>query len=310
MNETMIQWTDTTWNFLRGCSRKSEGCGVDDQGGCYAEKAAYRFSGKGQPYEGLVRLTKKGPRWTGEVRHLASKLAEPLSIKKGVRVFVNSMSDFWHDEVSNGWIAAAFGVMACCPQHQFQILTKRPERMPDWFAWAKAQAEAEGDPSPLRFCVRMAEEVLGKSLTARIPLVELWPLPNVWLGISAESQERYDERIECLFRTPAEVRFLSCEPLLGPLSLHLTGIVPSSIRERYTPVYDLIDMVIVGGESGDRPRPMDLAWARALRDECQASGVAFFMKQLGSAGRADKGGNLDDLPEDLRIRQFPEGVET
>lgn len=129
MAKTDIQWATHVWNCVRGCSRVSAGCGDATGGGCYAERQAHRFSGTGLPYEGLTRLTKDGPRWIGEVRFIPEKLADPLHWRKPARIFVNSMSDLFHDGISVTQIAQIFAVMAACPQHTFMVLTKRPKRM-------------------------------------------------------------------------------------------------------------------------------------------------------------------------------------
>lgn len=173
-NQTGISWTDATWNPIRGCSKVSAGCAH-----CYAEKTAHRFSGEGQPYEGLV----EGGNWNGRVVLVENHLEDPLRWAKPRRVFVNSMSDLFHDSVLDEWIDRIFDVMARATRHQFQVLTKRPARMRDYL---KDQDEI---------------------------------LPNVLLGVSAEDQSTADERIPILLETPAAVRFVSCEPLLSAVSL-------------------------------------------------------------------------------------------
>lgn len=196
---TEISWTDRTWNPIRGCSRVSEGCRF-----CYAEGVAYRFSGPGQPYEGLARKVNGRAAWTGKVRLVESALTEPLSWRKPARIFVNSMSDLFHEHVSDEFIAAVFGVMAAAPQHTFQVLTKRAERMREVVS---------------ALSVELVRECTLK-LTGRMIRGDwMLPLPNVWLGVSCEDQQRADERIPLLLQTPAVVRFVSCEPLLGPIDL-------------------------------------------------------------------------------------------
>lgn len=273
---TSIEWTDKTWNPVRGCARVSPGCE-----NCYAERMAHRFSGKGQPYEGLTVLGKHGPRWAGAARFVPDMLGEPLRWRKPQRVFVNSMSDLFHEDVTNEQIADIFQVMAKCRQHTFQILTKRPKRMVEWFGW------------------------MGKEAT------EEWPLPNVWLGVSCESQKYADERIPLLLQTPATVRFISAEPLLGPV--RLDGFLRG--KESHSP---FLDWVIVGGESGNGARICDIEWIRAIARQCSAAGVACFVKQLGSAAgiaalgayvrrpmNDRKGGDINEFPADMRVREFP-----
>lgn len=258
-DSTGIEWTDATWNPVRGCSRVSEGCR-----NCYAERTAARFSGPGQPYEGLAERRGKGtglPRWTGEVRLVPDHLADPLRWRKPRRIFVNSMSDLFHERLSNEAIAAVFGVMAAAPQHTFQILTKRARRMREWFTWAGRLNLDE-----LREFAYRA--VNGDSDAVRVARGTTWPLPNVWLGVSTEDQETYVERVRDLHFVPAAVHFISAEPLLGAIDMRANEINPA-----------WLDWVIAGCESGPRARPCDVAWLRSLRDQCASAGVAYFLKQ-------------------------------
>lgn len=294
MADTEIQWATKVWNFVRGCRRVSSGCGgANGQGGCYAEKTAYRFSGPGMPYEGLVRLGKHGPQWTGKGRFVAEKLAEPLSWRaprdgSRHRIFVNSMSDLFFDEFSNEEIAAGFGVMAACPQHDFLILTKRPERAAEWFKWV-SKGNQESGPLHVSLCDAMhgqgdwdpddeiCEELLSNASE--------WPLPNVWLGASVEDQKTADDRLSELLCIPAAVRFASYEPALGPVSFwaFLKGEHrDKSLEALKSPSMAGLDWVIVGGESGPGARPFDIAWARSVVEQCGAAGVPAFVKQLGA----------------------------
>ena len=308
MSMTSIEWTDCTWNPVRGCSRVSEGCR-----NCYAERIAARFSNAGSveagEFVGFAERTPAGPRWTGRVELIKSKLQEPLHWKKPRRVFVNSMSDLFHESLPDDAILEVFRVMQDCPQHIFQVLTKRPENM------RRFMAEWEGE--------------------------SIWegPVQNVWLGVSVEDQKTADERIPLLLQTPAAVRFVSYEPALGPVCL-LNYLLygPWSAVNVKPPTSRGLDWVICGGESGPGARPFDIAWARSVRDQCKAAGGAFFMKQLGAhpfiQGCGDnwlatsehwphsktlwdgsraytdlssrKGGSMEEWPEDLRIREFPE----
>lgn len=287
-----IQWTDATWNPVTGCTKVSPGCAH-----CYAERITERLHGPGS-FEEIVLHP--------------DRLEYPLHWRRPRRVFVNSMSDLFHENVPSEFIAECFAVMGDAKQHTFQILTKRPARM--------------------------------KAVIEDIMCFSNCPPPaNIWFGVSVENQHFADERIPLLLKTPAAVRFISAEPLLGPVYL-------SDIKERILPnmrgdnhihidalrcfVPAHIDWVICGGESGPNARPMQLEWARLLRDQCKAAGVAFFFKQLGSRPEShqkeslpfeelfkdrcgqesagvwalrDKGhhGNIDEFPEDLRIREYP-----
>lgn len=303
-DKTGISWTDATWNPVRGCSRVSEGCR-----NCYAERVAARFCDPGQAYEGLARRVLKTdglsqPRWTGEVRLVTEHLADPIRWRRPRRIFVNSMSDLFHEKLSNEQIAAVFGVMAAAPQHTFQILTKRATRMREWFAWA-AGINRSRDTYDWTFFAHQACRAAGADLVLdrhvggedmHLP----WPLRNVWIGVSTENQETADERIPELLATPAAVRFLSCEPLLGPVDLeHVRhqlgresyetgscldgddGFGLSAARER-------VDWVIAGCESGPGARPCDVAWLRSLRDQCASASVPFFLKQAARLRGSDE----------------------
>ncbi len=226
-DKTGISWTDATWNCVRGCTRVSAGC-VN----CYAEAQAARIvrMGRGKPtaYDKLVRVTAGGEaRWTGEVRLVPEQLAWPLRKRKPLRIFVNSMSDLFHESLTNEQIAAVFGVMAACPQHTFQVLTKRARRMREWFEWL--ESKLDDDVRPYDAIMAETTRVIAQDPAWKRYLLdndqredecfEPWPLPNVWLGVSVENQAAADERIPELLQTPAAIRFLSCEPLIGPVDL-------------------------------------------------------------------------------------------
>lgn len=298
MSTTTIEWTDVTWNPTVGCTVVSPGCA-----NCYAQGQAYRqeHGFKTPGYEGTTKKSAAGQRlWTGKVNSLPDRLDAPLHWRKPARIFVNSMSDLFHEDVPDEYIAKVFGVMAASPQHTFQVLTKRPERMRRWFDWIAREGVSRGGPT-----VNAARGVLWYAWNS-IDEIQVyspsrpwvWPLPNVWLGVSVENQAAADERIPLLLQTPAAVRWLSCEPLLGPVDL--TRVVHPKLRQRdaldpYI-AYDALrghvigpddigqpklDWVVVGGESGTGARPMHPDWARSLRDQCQASAVPFFFKQWG-----------------------------
>src|SRR5690606_30732974 len=292
---TAIEWTDATWNPIVGCSRVSRGCEH-----CYAERVAHR--GLAPQHKGLTVLGKKGPRWTGEVRFLPERLDEPLRWKRPRRVFVNSMSDLFHEGVSDEQIAAVFGVMAACPQHVFQVLTKRPERAREWFAAMEAKHGTGG--TYVEWCVGCVDEVSDDGLARLLHIVAGdWPLPNVWLGVSVEDQATADERIPLLLNTPAAVRWVSYEPALGPADF--TRIVSTFDAGATRHVLDALrgrglwldgepgggsgwgpenrlDWIVIGGESGPDARPFDLAWAHSTVEACRAAGVPCFVKQLGA----------------------------
>lgn len=287
MRDTGIEWTDATWNPVRGCSRISDGCRH-----CYAERQAARIvrmgKGKPTPYDGLVELVGGEPRWTGEVAIDAARLSAPLRWRDPRKVFVDSMSDLFFDRRPNEHIAAVFGVMAATPHITYQILTKYVQRMREWFLWT-AKIGRSTDTYDCTFFNHMASKhgVTGAAWERRCEATEdlhsPWPLPNVWLGVSVENQDAADERIPDLLATPAAVRLLSCEPLLGEVSLFafLDGDLRNECLEklggsRHTPS---IDWVIAGCESGPGARPCAKAWLLSLRDQCAEAEVPFFLKQ-------------------------------
>ncbi len=257
---TKIEWTEETWNPTRGCSRVNTECD-----NCYAMRMARRQDVPGGAYEGLTRIGKHGVDWAGMARPAPDMLETPVHWKSPRRIFVDSMSDLFHETIPNQYIAAVFGVMAACPQHTFQILTKRPRFARQWFGW-EAEMSRDGERDVIG---KAAFDACGVDLQARVTDFK-WPLKNVWLGVSAGRQESYDELITDLLLTPAALHFLSAEPLLGPMTIakHLSGFPESQL-----------DWVIAGGESGHGARPMHPAWPLSLSDQCKARSVAFFFKQ-------------------------------
>jgi protein gp37 len=275
-DKTGISWTNSTWNPIVGCSIVSPACT-----NCYAMAQAGRiermhpnshYAGTTQSVRGHKAV------WTGLLKQAPGHiLLQPLHWKKPRRIFVNSMSDLFHENVPDEWIDRIFAVMALAPRHTFQILTKRPARM---------RAYCSGD---------RREEIFyaAVDLATAYEISFDWPLRNVWLGVTAEDQTRADERIPDLLATPAAKRFVSVEPMLGPVDL--TDIPWPADRPRFPDTDDLsdsrsalhlidgarLDWVIVGGESGPGARPMHPAWARSLRDQCKAAGVPYFFKQRG-----------------------------
>lgn len=260
MNNTSIAWTHATWNPMSGCDRVSPGCDH-----CFAESIARRFAG-----------SKAWPNGFALTLH-PDRLDEPRRMRKPALVFVNSMSDLFHERVPADYIAQVFAVMADCPQHEFQILTKRARRMASLVPYGNLR--------------ELVEAHAGR----RVP----WPLPNVWLGVSVES-ENYDFRTAALAATPAAVRFVSAEPLLEPA---LTA----------NDAFDGIDWVIIGGESGPGARRMPPVAAASIVERCRAEGVAVFFKQTGSVLAREwrmtgKGEDLDELPgywRYLNVREWP-----
>jgi protein gp37 len=223
--KSKIGWTDRTWNPVSGCSKISPACD-----NCYAERMSKRMAGRfGYPKDKPFEVA---------LHH--DKLPQPLRWRKPSRIFVVSMGDLFHEDVPDEYVDDMFWVMALSKRHTFQILTKRPRRMKRWMEWAK---HAPHDLAPIR---------------------DTWPLPNVWLGVTAEDQHRADDRIPVLLSIPAAVHFVSVEPMLGPIDLSHP-----------------IDWVIAGGESGPGARPMHTDWVRSLRDQCVKSDTPFFLKGWG-----------------------------
>ncbi len=286
---TGIEWTDETWNPVTGCVKVSPGCK-----NCYAENVANRFFAK--QYPPVPTLASGEPdgrhrRFTDVMTH-EDRLDQPLRWKKPRKVFVNSMSDLFHEDVPDDFIFHCLATMSITERHTYQILTKRPERALALFTSNKWTF----DP---------------------------WPLRNVWLGVSCENQEYADKRIPLLLQTPAWRRFISYEPALGRIDIrpYLNG------RPISSPFPVGLDWVIVGGESGPGARSFDVSWARSVVEQCRNSKVACFVKQLGSTPtlngepynpygtyRANgkpsgtystKGGKWSEWPEDIRVREFP-----
>lgn len=272
-DRTGISWTDATWNPIRGCSRVSGGCRH-----CYAERVAARFGAAGQPYEGLT----SAGRWNGKVRLIPEKLDQPLRWKRPRRIFVNSMSDLFHEHLADDDIDQVIAVMALAPQHVFQVLTKRAERMEDYIheMYAGRLYEIE----------TQARRLTNSELGAAIGQIAA-ELSNVQLGVSAEDQPTLDERTPHLLATPAAVRFLSLEPLLTPVDVD-AYVWPGCIltREQHEEHCDggffceerALDWIIVGGESGPGARRCDPDWIDRIVEQCRAAGVPCFVKQTGS----------------------------
>ncbi|MEX0745693.1 MAG: phage Gp37/Gp68 family protein [Phycisphaeraceae bacterium] len=293
-----IEWTDATWNPIVGCSIVSPGCTH-----CYAMRDAWRkHHNPAIPhYRDLTKSVNGNAVWTGKLALAPDHiLTAPLHWKKPRRIFVNSMGDLFHEDAPDEWIDKVFAVMALCPQHQFQVLTKRAERM-------RAHMTAE-HPAPnvkawqARVCAAIDDLVPERTNASRAARdrVLKGPLDNVWKGVSAERQQEADARIPHLLQTPAAIRFVSAEPLLG--AIDLTSIADNSEEDEFTRINALngdegiclkriggprLDWIIVGGESGPNARPMRPVWARSLRDQCDAADVPFFFKQWGAWAPCD-----------------------
>lgn len=251
--QSSIEWTDRTWNPLTGCAKVSAGCDH-----CYAKTMHERFHGPGS---------------FDTVTLHPERLSQPLRWRKPSMVFVNSMSDLFHQDVPDEYVVQVFVAMALAPQHTFQVLTKRHARM------RSLLADCDFWPAVQRASRPLANDCGLDWLESLPPARRAWPLPNVWLGVSVESQQWADIRIPALLDTPAAVRFLSCEPLLGPVNLDPWRNPGETVGG---PADRRIDWVIVGGESGTGARPMHPDWARSLRDQCVAAGVPFLFKQWGA----------------------------
>jgi protein gp37 len=352
--KTTIEWANqpgyvgAVWNPTTGCTRVSAGCD-----NCYAfeahdkryahnlgvakahgeTRAGLEDGGVRHDWPQLVGVKgglMRAPQYDlpfSTVQLLPERIEAPLRVRRPTCYFVDSMADLFHEDVPDEYLTRVWTTMAKAPQHRFLVLTKRPQRMSSWVAWRMREWSSDG---------------------------VAWPpvLPNVWLGTSVEDQASADERIPHLLATPAAVRFLSCEPLLGPVNLsdHIAApgealvLCPACGNQRWVgpgtcglcgaPPPASIDWVIVGGESGSRARPMDLAWARSLIAQCRAAGVTPFVKQLGSKPvgldrdcdvcsmgikapkrdhgldcmgplREPHGRNMAEWPHDLRIREWP-----
>lgn len=248
-----IGWCEFTWNPFIGCDKVSPGCE-----NCYAIRMAWRLAhipATKHIYGESVKKTAGGKlNWTGKIIENTPQGDKPLRNKKPAMYFVNSMSDLFHDDMTFEMIDSVYDVMCAAHWHIFQVLTKRTKRMHDYYQWKAA----------------------GNGLN-----FEQWPLKNVWIGTSAEDQKRLDERYEWLLRSPASVRFLSCEPLLGSLNLAFAGTVPKDWGYGYRPIGSLIHWVIAGGESGAGARPMHPDWIREIRDQCKEDQIPLYFKQHG-----------------------------
>ncbi len=274
-DNSKIEWTEATWNIITGCSVISPGCT-----NCYAMKLAGTRLRNHPSRQGLTIPSKSGPVWNGEVRFNKDWLTQPLHWKRPRMIFVCAHGDLFHESVPDEWLDEIFAVMCLAPQHTFQILTKRAKRMREYMISLESRPDDIG--------MTAARHVNFED----IPEYDEWPPKHLQLGVSAEDQERADERILHLAETPAAMRWVSVEPLLGEIDLTKLALQPEGQYRNgltgechgfYTDYKNLnsIDWVVVGGESGPHARPMQPDWVRSLRDQCKAARVPFLFKQWG-----------------------------
>lgn len=316
---TKIEWCmnpdgtpGETWNPVVGCTRVSAGCQ-----NCYAERMANRLSQNlaTPEYAGLA----ENGRWTGHVRCLPERLEQPLKWRKPRRIFVNSMSDLFHEDVPCWMVDKVFAVLAIRQQHTFMVLTKRPGTMCAYVNGLKRRAEEIAEAA---MTLPLYWPDADNQFDYVADMIRREPLPNVWLGVSVENQQTADERIPWLLETPAAVRFVSCEPLLGPVDLNVRWLedqcdqcgrtIPRNIHGCYNPYTGdddcdgspsgnpLLDWVIAGGETGPGARPAHPDWFRGLRDQCAEAKVPFFFKKHGA-------GNDSRLLDGVEHNAYPEG---
>lgn len=312
-DKTSIEWTDATWNPITGCSVISPGCT-----NCYAMRLAGTRMKNHPSRAGLTTDSKAGPVWNGQVRFNEQWLDEPLRWKRPRMIFVCAHADLFHESVPAEWIDRVFAVMALAPHHRFQVLTKRAKRMREYMLGLNCDGARRFQIAKAGCREANSRGFDGDLIESRI--VDLgWPLPNVWLGVSAEDQRRADERIPDLLATPAAVRWLSAEPLLGAVNLEAAWHGQNALdgecwgdcgwcEKGHPPMHNCqkgkgdwekgrsgIDWVVAGGESGPGARPMHPRWARSLRDQCAAAGVPFLFKQWGNFLPAGQIGSLTGL---------------
>lgn len=319
MNKTSIEYLDFTWSPVTGCTPVSAGCA-----NCWAKRQHERFSDR--PFSEIVLHPER--------------LEQPLRRKKPARIGVCFSGDLWHDKVDDGFIRLVMAVALACPRHTFLILTKRPKRMQEWFM----KFDMHDCYVEAKFLNDSRRANHGSRLTATLTcmdglpgkpsrLADKWPLPNVWLGTSVSNQEDADRNIPLLLQTPAAHRWVSYEPAIAPVDFCSVkmGCAWDAISCACSAPCDhaKLDWLVCGGESGPQARPCDLAWLRSSAALCKAAGVPCFVKQLGARPVGDwfpspqnhiqisaiengghrlidrSGGNPDEWPEDLRVRELP-----
>jgi protein gp37 len=279
--KTGISWTSASWNPVTGCTKVSAGCKH-----CYAERGWGR----------LKHLPDYADRAFADVVCHQERLSKPLHWKKPSKIFVNSMSDLFHDDVPDEFIDQVFAVMALTPRHIYQILTKRPERM-------LAYTKRLGGSFKL-FDVAVSK--LGYTKEFSAARLAGWPLPNVWLGVSVEDQATADERIPILLQAKAALHWISAEPLIGPIDLEQVPVGMSGpLRPGAAGLAPRLGWVVVGGESGGKARPMRIDWARSLRNQCKQAEIPFFFKQTGLWQHLEVVEDSRNIRAD-KLRYFPE----
>lgn len=297
---TKIEWTTKTWNPIVGCSKVSAGCQ-----NCYAIKEAHRLAGNPNPkvssvYAGLTDRRGDRTEWTGTVKLIPDRLEIPLKTRKPTTWFVNSMSDLFHESVTDEHLDQIFAVMAMTPQHTYQCLSKRPQRMLEYCS----------DRFRSRKILQAAQRLGTKGLIDPGMVIPIYPYSHVWLGVTAENQKTANERRESMKKL-AEMgwfTWVSHEPALEQVDF--SG-------------WEFIRWLVMGGESGSKSRPYDLAWPRAVMPWCREHAIPFFHKQVGSKpklqvhechkppcnwtdfGSTGKGNDPEEWPEDLRVREYP-----
>jgi protein gp37 len=331
---TSIEWADATWTIAVGCTRVDHRCE-----NCYAISFVHRKLHAS--HEGLTKIRPKdakrpGVDWNGTVRTLPERLSDPLRWRKPRRVFVGSMTDLFHPAIPFEYIAAVFGVMAATPRHTYLLLTKRPERAREFFAWVEKRAR-DGlsifpDDPPAWRIGQMISVAARKSGTTVANADAAWPLPNVHLGVSVSDQATADDAIPALLECPAHVRWVSYEPALGPIDFHAIqipgereGLRFSALQhqhdDRFGSSERLIDTIVIGGESGPHARPFRTDWARDVIRQVHDTPCRAYVKQLGSKPEAlddsgiplplhlvdRKGGDMAEWATDLRVREWADG---
>lgn len=300
MANTSIEWTEKTWNPVTGCNKVSQGCK-----NCYAETIAERFWGK--------------RKFTDIVLH-DDRIIQPIHWKKPAMIFVNSMSDLFHEKVTNEFIREVFFMMALTPQHTYQVLTKRPERLIEFYTYLNDYIGEYDCGSEINPWYRNG-------------------MKNLWLGVSVEDQKTADERIPILLQVPAAVRWISAEPLLDKIDLgkwaspcgYYCGHEPEGLENwlaenpqadgydyylmNHHPEKSKLDWVVVGGESGAKARRCEIEWIEKIVTDCKSANVPVFVKQLGKrcfigsvrlVFNNGKGGDINEFPEELKVREYPE----
>lgn len=323
-DHTKIEWTDATWNPITGCTLVSEGCRH-----CYAARLAATRLRDHPSRKGLARINAAGEaKFTGEVRLNYHWMHQPLQWKRPRMIFVCAHGDLFHESVPRDWVDMVFAVMAMAPQHIFQVLTKRPERAR---AYLTERALLGLD---IAACKVQLYGPLKRDKPLRVPFAETgvgseyrpWPLPNVWLGTSVEDQATANARIPYLVTTPAAVRWISAEPLLGPVDLNHVDFMadcPSDCEygavDPSTGCFECrrcedtgktdeigLDWVVAGGESGNQARPANPQWFRDLRDQCAKFDIPFLFKQWGewvSVSEVEGPGEHHAFPDGRTVRR-------